>query len=705
MSHRDNVKQLIINHQRRLQKLKEQQAIKGVDTPPHVLIEIEDIETKLEKLNAELEAPDQPKIPLTLYYQYQDRPEKAYHASDQEVIIGRPKNIPVDLNLEPDQKVSRPHARLYYSLSTWWVEDLHSKRGTVLNGRTITQATELSPGDQLQLGDTVVRVEFASTETLPPTGLFESHATVDEIEPAPTTSEDKRIELLAEITTIVANTASDQAKLDRFVNLIRRAFPQSDHQSLLVIDHDKELIPRAPLAGGPVQVSFTLARRAIKSCETIYWERDIAGDGGRIESLYDTTAALCAPMLSNGRIIGAVYLDSRQPEATFDNHARDLLSEIATAMAPWVETLTRSRVVANFPKIFISYAPQDRTFVDRLAGDLRRHRIKVWFDERLRVGDDRQREISRAIEITDGFVLVMSAESVTSPQVLEELAAAQEKQKKIYPLMLQPCQPPAPIKNLVHLDMTPTVYKNSLAELAEVINGIPKSELAVPSGSPAGPVSPPNNAGRPAIVQPSPVIEKVAPTYILMLAANPRDTDPLRLGEEARTIKERIRQTEFRDRFEVVTEWAVRHTDLSEYLLLYNPQIVHFSGHGNKAGRIILEDATGHGQTVTAEALRRLFRILKDNIRCVVLNACMSITQAEAIVKEIDCVIGMSEKIGDEAAIRFAGGFYRALGYGRSVQTAFELGRNEIDLSKLGEEEKPQLLVRPGVNAAKIYFI
>ena len=118
-----------------------------------------------------------------------------------------------------------------------------------------------------------------------------------------------------------------------------------------------------------------------------------------------------------------------------------------------------------------------------------------------------------------------------------------------------------------------------------------------------------------------------------------------------------------------------------------------------------MEDESGLGQTVTAKALQQLFHILKDNLRCVVLNACLSLSQAQAIVAEIDCVVGMSAKIGDEAAIRFAGGFYRALGYGRSVQDAFELGRNEIDLAKLEEDAIPQLLVKPGVNAANITFI
>lgn len=50
----DETRKLIATHSRRLQKLKEQQALFGIDTPPHLLLEIEDIEAEIEKLQADL---------------------------------------------------------------------------------------------------------------------------------------------------------------------------------------------------------------------------------------------------------------------------------------------------------------------------------------------------------------------------------------------------------------------------------------------------------------------------------------------------------------------------------------------------------------------------------------------------------------------------------------------------------------------------
>src|SRR4051794_34439370 len=55
-------------------------------------------------------------------------------------------------------------------------------------------------------------------------------------------------------------------------------------------------------------------------------------------------------------------------------------------------------------------------------------------------------------------------------------------------------------------------------------------------------------------------------------------------------------------------------------------------------------------KSVSAFALNRLFGVLKDNIRVVVLNACYTRAQADAIADVIDCVIGMNAAIDDEAA-------------------------------------------------------
>ncbi|MCB0019492.1 MAG: toll/interleukin-1 receptor domain-containing protein, partial [Anaerolineales bacterium] len=62
MTQADDIQKLIANHERRLQKLREEQALKGYSTEAHILTEIDDINATLTDLRAEL-ARLQPRTP------------------------------------------------------------------------------------------------------------------------------------------------------------------------------------------------------------------------------------------------------------------------------------------------------------------------------------------------------------------------------------------------------------------------------------------------------------------------------------------------------------------------------------------------------------------------------------------------------------------------------------------------------------------
>lgn len=190
---------------------------------------------------------------------------------------------------------------------------------------------------------------------------------------------------------------------------------------------------------------------------------------------------------------------------------------------------------------------------------------------------------------------------------------------------------------------------------------------------------------------------------ILFLAANPTDTSYLRLGEEVRQIDERISFGSVRDSFELVQHHAVRTSDLQRILLKHKPHVVHFSGHGSETEEIVLEDNLGTSKNVNRETLVQLFKILKDNVRVIVLNACYSKQQAEALREVIDYTIGMSNEVGDKMAINFASAFYQALAFDRTVPEAFELAKVEVDLNSLEGSDIPELFVRRGAKKTLLH--
>ena len=109
----------------------------------------------------------------------------------------------------------------------------------------------------------------------------------------------------------------------------------------------------------------------------------------------------------------------------------------------------------------------------------------------------------------------------------------------------------------------------------------------------------------------------------------------------------------------------------------------------------------GRPQLVSTAALEETFGAAGGSVKLVILNACYSEPQAEALLAHVDCVVGMGS-IRDEAARSFAIGFYGGLGECASIVAAYKQGRAAISLEGLRDGEVPQLKVRVGVDAERL---
>jgi hypothetical protein len=176
---------------------------------------------------------------------------------------------------------------------------------------------------------------------------------------------------------------------------------------------------------------------------------------------------------------------------------------------------------------------------------------------------------------------------------------------------------------------------------------------------------------------------------ILFLSASPTDAGHLRLDQEFREIQEKLRLANLRDNFVLSVHPASRPGDIIQAILDFNPQIVHFSGHGSESGEICVENEDGTTHLISPDALRDLFKLSSSHVQCVLLNACFSAKQASAISENIEYVIGMKNEISDSAAIAFAIGFYRGIGAGRTIEDSFGFGIVELKMAGISETTTP----------------
>lgn len=173
-------------------------------------------------------------------------------------------------------------------------------------------------------------------------------------------------------------------------------------------------------------------------------------------------------MLSNGLFVGVIHLDTTSSEADFRDEDRDLLSLMANTMGPAIRAGGLGSL-PPLPTVFISYAHGDRNFVSQLANDLRRRRVRVWLDQRLKAGEDWRRQLAAAIKGTNAFVLVMSPQATASEHVLWELNTAQSMGKKVFSLMYQDSAAPLTILPLQHHIHIGVDYTAALDELVKML--------------------------------------------------------------------------------------------------------------------------------------------------------------------------------------------------------------------------------------------
>ncbi|MEJ2089849.1 MAG: hypothetical protein P8Y69_15515 [Gammaproteobacteria bacterium] len=125
---------------------------------------------------------------------------------------------------------------------------------------------------------------------------------------------------------------------------------------------------------------------------------------------------------------------------------------------------------------------------------------------------------------------------------------------------------------------------------------------------------------------------------------------------------------------EVVPE--VRRADVVRYVNARHPNVLHFSGHGEKQ-EIILNDKYGEdGELVSEEWLRGV--LADKDIDVLVLNCCWSDTLAAALEDVVDLIIGTTVPLGGESAAEFSKTFYDALQNGVTLGQAFDAATKNV---------------------------
>ena len=215
--------------------------------------------------------------------------------------------------------------------------------------------------------------------------------------------------------------------LEQLVGELRTLFPHGERITIALHDdpNDTFLVARAYWPADVSHLRFDLAQQALDQNRVIQWRNTD-------QATTDSTAVLCAPIIDSSQRLGVVYVDRTGAQTEFGETHALLLAKFVIIIAPYMSTI-RARLPKP-PKIFLSYAREDRPKAQSLADELRRRNVSVWFDSYIGISDNWHNRIFAALEECDAYIVLMTPHGVASQWVLRELQIAFKQDKKIIPL-------------------------------------------------------------------------------------------------------------------------------------------------------------------------------------------------------------------------------------------------------------------------------
>ena len=137
----------------------------------------------------------------------------------------------------------------------------------------------------------------------------------------------------------------------------------------------------------------------------------------------------------------------------------------------------------------------------------------------------------------------------------------------------------------------------------------------------------------------------------------------------------------------------------------HHPDVLHFAGHGNSVGELLLHNGICGNEYISLKDLFASLSKCCGFLQIVVIAACHSYKQANDIAKYVDVVIGMDGEIAVDAVESFCEIFYIALTGGSSVQEAYEMGIAQLRIGKKQYANIPKLVVREGLHAKNLLLM
>ncbi len=283
-----------------------------------------------------------------------------YPLAKERVSIGRSRESDIFL---PDQWLSRHHAAIEQRPDGFWVGDLRSKNGTLLNGEPVREWRRLRPGDVITLGEhtlTFCAEPLADEdEEREPEGTrvfsvreLSAISTRPAVDPAELQRQNRVLAILSEAARQLVVHRPLNELFDLVLGLLLEAVA-AERGAILLLEGSPPVpvikASRSRRGDSLTRVSRSIARRAIAERVSLLLPNVLEDIRFKSEDSILASGirtAMCAPLWftapgaeARDAVIGLVYVDSLQHAHAFTEDDLRVLTALANVAAAKIENV------------------------------------------------------------------------------------------------------------------------------------------------------------------------------------------------------------------------------------------------------------------------------------------------------------------------------------------------------------------------------
>lgn len=318
-----------------------------------------------------------------------------------ETVLGRHPECDVTIEVGA---VSRQHARIHKTPKGFELEDLKSRNGTFLNGRSINTRTLLGDGDLIRICDVEYSFHISESLGLEAPAINENSSRIVELVDDAhgddasrhvkskldirgsqhgtqlTTSTEARLHAVLQISQNLGRAVKLDDVLPKVLDTLFKMFLQAD-RAFVVLQEGEELIPRwfktrKEEHEDSFRISRTVMKQVMESKEAIISldaSSDTRFDQAVSISDFRIRSMIVAPLLdADGNALGAMQIDTLDSQRRFEQDDLELLAGVATQAGIAIENaqlheqlVTQQRVsqdlqlARNVQKAFLPFRSPD----------------------------------------------------------------------------------------------------------------------------------------------------------------------------------------------------------------------------------------------------------------------------------------------------------------------------------------------------------